>query len=363
MVWEDAQTEMIDQYNTITNEFGSPPLSFCLLGIGRFSDPVKTQWVVDNLNMFKEKGWLKADDEAKYYIYAQTMDGRTQYGIVGAAAQQNKNIRHIDIKALQKELVSIGSLPENVLSDTDNYPPSPEKIREAVRSVVEDLEGLELILWDQERGIEAVKTAFHTTQNEDHRLTYARILGMLGVEDGWEVLINAIESYDDWDEGWNFTGMGQFGRSISYLDSLIIAAGRTKKSEALPAIFRLMEKLTPESHFSHFRATALALESINDQSAAEPLYRLLQMKGVRGHTMPDIHTAKRLEPRFKNDVSTRNNSLRELILGRALFKCGDYSGEGQKILGEYSKDLRGHYYRHASGVLESTTFLQKKDKD
>ncbi len=38
------------------------------------------------LKCFKEKGWLVQDEEAKYYIYAQTMDGRTQYGIVGAAA-------------------------------------------------------------------------------------------------------------------------------------------------------------------------------------------------------------------------------------------------------------------------------------
>ncbi|MBN2683384.1 MAG: DUF1015 domain-containing protein [Bacteroidales bacterium] len=41
---------------------------------------------VDNFNKFREKGWLKADNEAHYYIYAQTMDGRTQYGIVGCAA-------------------------------------------------------------------------------------------------------------------------------------------------------------------------------------------------------------------------------------------------------------------------------------
>ena len=279
------------------------------------------------------------------------------------SAQQNKNIRYIDIKALQKELVRIGSLPETVLTDKDNFPPPVEKIQEAVHSVVQDLEGLEIILWDRERGIEAVRNAFHKTQNEDHRLIYARILGMLGVEDGWEVLIKTIDSFDDWDEGWNFTGMGQFGRSISYLDSLIIALGRTKKTEALPTILRLMEKLTPECHFSHFRATAIALESINDQSAAEPLFKLLEMPGVRGHTMPDIHTAKKLEPKFKNDVSTRNNSLRELILARALYKCGDFNGEGYQILSEYSKDLRGHYYRHASGVLESNTYLPQKDEN
>lgn len=39
--------------------------------------------VVENFNTFKRNGWLIKDDEEKLYIYAQTMDGRTQYGIVG----------------------------------------------------------------------------------------------------------------------------------------------------------------------------------------------------------------------------------------------------------------------------------------
>ncbi|PID92600.1 MAG: hypothetical protein CSA96_02320 [Bacteroidetes bacterium] len=279
------------------------------------------------------------------------------------AARQHKNIRDIDIKALQKELVSLGNLPENVLTDTDNYPPSAELIRKAADSVVHDLDGLEILLWDRQKGIEAMRAAFRNTENEDDRLSYARILGMLGIADGWEVLVKAIDRYDDWDEGWDFTGMGQFGRSISYLDSLIIAAGRTGHTETLPAILRLMKKLTPGSHFSHFRATAIALESIKSRNAAEPLYRLLKMPGIRGHYMPDIQTARQLEPAFKNDVSTRNNSLRELILGRALYKCGDYKGEGKQILTEYAKDLRGHYYRHASGILKENSYIPPKDRN
>ena len=39
-----------------------------------------------NFKDFQEKGFLVQDDNAKYYIYAQTMNGTTQYGIVGAAA-------------------------------------------------------------------------------------------------------------------------------------------------------------------------------------------------------------------------------------------------------------------------------------
>ena len=40
----------------------------------------------ENLDDFKSKGWLTADDEDYLYIYAQTMFGKTQYGIVGCAA-------------------------------------------------------------------------------------------------------------------------------------------------------------------------------------------------------------------------------------------------------------------------------------
>lgn len=41
---------------------------------------------VDNFNLWQKKGWLVQDKEPSYYIYAQTMKGRTQYGIVGCAS-------------------------------------------------------------------------------------------------------------------------------------------------------------------------------------------------------------------------------------------------------------------------------------
>lgn len=40
---------------------------------------------VENFKAFQENGWLVQDDAEHYYIYAQTMNGRTQYGIVVAA--------------------------------------------------------------------------------------------------------------------------------------------------------------------------------------------------------------------------------------------------------------------------------------
>ena len=37
---------------------------------------------VENFKKFQEKGWLVQDEKENYYVYAQTMNGRTQYGLV-----------------------------------------------------------------------------------------------------------------------------------------------------------------------------------------------------------------------------------------------------------------------------------------
>ncbi len=39
----------------------------------------------------------------------------------------------------------------------------------------------------------------------------------------------------------------------------------------------------------------------------------------------------------------------------------DMNGLGKEILDKYSKDLRGHYFRHASGVLKM--FHEQKEAE
>ena len=39
----------------------------------------------ENFRMFQDKGWLVQDQKENYYIYAQTMNGKTQYGLVVGA--------------------------------------------------------------------------------------------------------------------------------------------------------------------------------------------------------------------------------------------------------------------------------------
>ena len=44
---------------------------------------------IENFTKFKKEGWLRQDGEDYLYIYAQTMNGKTQYGIVGCAAVED----------------------------------------------------------------------------------------------------------------------------------------------------------------------------------------------------------------------------------------------------------------------------------
>ena len=48
-------------------------------------DPRVYEKAAENFRKFQEKGWLVEDEEEMYYIYAQTMNGKTQYGLVVGA--------------------------------------------------------------------------------------------------------------------------------------------------------------------------------------------------------------------------------------------------------------------------------------
>ncbi|MEE4257609.1 MAG: DUF1015 family protein [Bacteroidales bacterium] len=57
-------------------------------GIDVHSQPVYDK-AVENFRKFRDDGWLVQDEEEYLYIYAQTMYGKTQYGIVGCAAVED----------------------------------------------------------------------------------------------------------------------------------------------------------------------------------------------------------------------------------------------------------------------------------
>lgn len=98
---------------------------------------------VSNFNEFLNKKWLIKEDEPKFYIYAQTMDGRTQYGIAGAAFcddYQNGIIKKHELTRPDKEddrMVHINTIDANAEPVFLSYRAVPE-IDQIVKNIVEN---------------------------------------------------------------------------------------------------------------------------------------------------------------------------------------------------------------------------------
>jgi hypothetical protein len=276
-------------------------------------------------------------------------------GVVAAmTARAGTLVRHIDVHAVQQHLVEIGNLPERVLSDADSYPLPAEAIAKAVEQVQDDFHGAAVILAQPEQALPLLREAYSRSTGKA-KLTYAQVLGVMGDPAGVDTLIEAVRGFSQWDAGWNYHSMGQFGRALSPLDDLIVAIGRTHDRRGVPVILEKLSLLSEEDAFSHFRAVALALETIADPAAAKPLAELLAKPGIAGYVQGSIDIARQrsVPDGTNNAVQTRRESLRELMLARALFRCGDYQGAGEKILRQYVEDLRGHLSRHAQAVLSA----------
>lgn len=270
-------------------------------------------------------------------------------------AAQDKPVRELDVKVLQRHLVEMGNLPEEVLTETDSLPWPAEKVREAVAQLKNNYEGAAVVLAHADVAHPLLREAYQKARTHEERLIYAHVLAVLGDPLGLDTLIAEVSKYRDWDQGWDYRGMGQFGSALSRLDQLIIALGRARDPKAVPVIVEKLRLLRPESEFSHFRAVALALEMIADPRAAQPLAELLTMPGMSGYVHRTVEDAIRFDqasPGGTNAVKTRRDSIRELSLARALYRCGDYGGIGEQILRAYTEDLRGHLARHAKAVLE-----------
>lgn len=264
---------------------------------------------------------------------------------VAAATISKKGIptRSLDIKSLQEHLVEIGSLPESMLKASDSGPANDDLIAQAVTSVIQGYRGLAILLEEKEKALPLLREAFKKSDQPEQQAIYANILGMLGDSGGASVLMEMVGT-QDWDEGWNFRGMGQFGGSISQLDSHIIALGLSGAAEGLPKIIEKVKSLDETKEFSHHRAVAMALEAQRDPSSAQPLAELLSQEGMSGYAITNIGESERQEQ--------RSEPLREIILARALYRCGDHEGLGEKILHQYENDLRGLFAQHAHAILK-----------
>lgn len=75
---EEAGNNEKSLYHIIKPEINFP------VGTSEY-DPKVYESAAENFKKFQDKGWLVQDNKERYYIYAQTMNGKTQYGLVVGA--------------------------------------------------------------------------------------------------------------------------------------------------------------------------------------------------------------------------------------------------------------------------------------
>lgn len=86
---------------------------------------------VDNFKEWQKRGWLVQDDRPYYYIYAQTMDGRTQYGLVVCAHTDDYTegkIKKHELTRKEKEddrMIHVNIQDANIEPVFFSYPDNP----------------------------------------------------------------------------------------------------------------------------------------------------------------------------------------------------------------------------------------------
>ena len=270
-------------------------------------------------------------------------------GVAAAmAAKAGVPARDIDLRALQAHLVGNGCLTPGVLKHKDSFPLPDSQVQAAVRTLAEkDYSGLGAIMASENRSILMIQEAYRDAATSvEGKLRCAHVLGMLGDATGIDTLVAKIRDARDFDE----ERIDTYFPWVTWLDSYIIALGRTRDARALQP---LLEKLAllgegKGSRVSHYRALALAFEALRDPAAAKPLGEAMKKLDIQGMAVTETTGLT---------AGERNRSgQRDLTLARVLYRLGDHEGLGKKILEQYARDVRGHYARHAQAVLKEGPF-------
>ena len=103
------------------------------------------QKAMENFRLWKERGWLQQDEEEYYYVYAQTMSGRTQYGIAMCCHFEDylsSAIKKHELTRPDKEedrMIHVRNQKANIEPVFFTYP-DDEEINAIVASVVDNQE-------------------------------------------------------------------------------------------------------------------------------------------------------------------------------------------------------------------------------
>ncbi|MDR2440408.1 MAG: FAD-dependent oxidoreductase [Planctomycetaceae bacterium] len=293
-------------------------------------------------------GLASSGDRDALAVFRMQPDVQNQGYALGYAAatalKDNVSLRNVDVKKVQRHLTDIGSLQPEVINHTDNFETTKTELPEIVKNLPNGYENVCRVLWHPSESLPLLRNAFDSAARKEDKIVYATVLAALDDPTGANVLLEAVKSFDEWDDGPKWKVRSEIhGFSVSELGRLILALGRTKDPRGVAVISEKLKLLQPAYRWIHARTCLLALESIGGNEAAAVVAEMLEQPKTTGFARSNGE---------ESTESIRYKSIVEISAARTLYRCGDTSdGKARKILETYANDIRGVFSRHANEVL------------
>jgi hypothetical protein len=299
-------------------------------------------------------------------------------GAAGLAAAQsvgkNKPFSGIDIKALQKGLISLGVLSDEDLSTIAGVGDSalPEMGSAQVKRIVDKLAAEKLRVSDKvsllarpDLSLPLLKDALGNAAGSG-RIEVGKALCFLGDRQGADVLLGELEQKLKTPGLSTKTHVVKMRHgspdhaSAPEMTYWVNSLGRSGDSRVIPFMTEIARRVEMNAHradamFSYVYSICYVSDRLADPECIQALTLLANKKGISGGLRP-IGTDPRETGKGRESIKEDRYAYLELCIGRAMARCG--SKRGYQILIDYLSDIRGFLARSAH---EELTALSQRD--
>ncbi|MBK8021401.1 MAG: FAD-dependent oxidoreductase [Chloroflexi bacterium] len=289
--------------------------------------------------------------------------------MVSHALRTDCSLREIDLRAVQERLVQRGVLPQRILDrELAPHKPAPEDIQRLIEAVTGehplseygemdinqvfkgDIPFVELASAG-EAAIPAIVDAMESASGR-RRTQLAQVLALMGEKAALPVLVEALGPQLQADALPSLEGAIRNAQlppdqgAMPETVALLYALGMVADARAMPLWQAVVDRLAAitlddlrdgqQGIFFYIDALCFGMERLVDPSLIPLLLRLHSIECLR-----DQVSAAGFQP----DYFEERAAYLELVIGRALARCG--SPEGYAVLITYLRDVRGLLARHA----------------
>lgn len=278
-------------------------------------------------------------------------------GLAAAAACGNGGtLRTIDVKDLQRALVAADMLDVRVVEDADGGTVTTSELDTAIAGLSNNFHGLESILAaDPEVALPKLRTAYENLSDSawQRQLVLGTVLALMGDATAVDLLLRHYEDYP-WDTGYNFKGMGCYGRQTSEMDYMLYALAQTRDPRIVPLMGALAGTLADANGnirtLSHFRMLNLAAQAYPVSVVAVPMTNAVA-KGQAKLLCNAVFDAQPASYDQTTADTERTRAVTDLALAETLLRLGDPDGAGRRTLEAYAVDPRASYASWARRLL------------